>query len=428
MTKNLLPLYSWFEIIGFHPWHAFGVGGTGDLGVTTNCDTLVRRYEWQNSDAVGTKAIEDAIAVAEAKLRQYLGYSVAPHYVTEQLPWPRSSNVWGSDGRWLTVQATEGEVRAVGVETVVAISVAAAVTYSDEDGDGIDDTFTISAASTLTDASQVAVYFSLADRFSGFGTTTALSPRWRLQPVTVAMSGGTITVKGPKQLCVKPIKYEGVVNIGANGLDPALAGNFVTTLDLYQRYTATDGNTVATSQAVVIWETRPSHGWWCCCDGCAAASDPYSGSPLDVAATAQAVARVGIRDQRTGLLMPAAELYDSAGQTWSTSWPLCDAPDRVTLRYLAGYPLGNDGQMQEPFRTIVARLAAAELARPVCGCDAANRELYHWQFDVSQTARGDELFGVSQENLNNPLGTRRGHIQAWKFIQDQQQLRGFVAF
>lgn len=425
---NLLPLYSWFEIIGFHPWHAFGIGGTGDLGVTTNCDTLVRRYEWQNSDAVGTKAIEDAITIAETKLRQYLGYSVAPHYVTEQLPWPRSSNVWGSDGRWLTVQATEGEIRAVGVETVAAISVAAAVTYSDEDGDGIDDTFTISAASTLTDASQVAVYFSSGDRFNGFGTTTALSSRWRLQPITVAISGGTITVKGPKQLCVKPIKYEGVVNIGASGIDPSVAGNFVTTLDLYQRYTATDGDTVATSQAVVIWETRPSHGWWCCCDGCAAASDPYSGAPFDVAATAQAVARVGIRDARTGLITPAAELYDSAGQAWSPSWPLCDAPDRVTLRYLAGYPLGSDGQMQEPFRTIVARLAAAELARPVCGCDAANRELYHWQFDLSQTARGDELFGISQENLNNPLGTRRGHVQAWKFIQDQQQLRGFVAF
>jgi len=75
----------------------------------------------------------------------------------------------------------------------------------------------------------------------------------------------------------------------------------------------------------------------------------------------------------------------------------------------------------------VARLAAAELSRPVCGCDAANRELYHWQFDLSQTARGDELFGISPENLNNPLGTRRGHVQAWKFIMDQQQLTGILA-
>ena len=423
---NLLPIYTWLEILGFHPWHSAGIAGTGDLAITTGCDTLMRRYEWQNSDAAGTKAIEQAIETAEAKLTQYLGYSPAPHYVVETLAWPRIGTPYGADGRWLTMQTTEGEIRAVGVESLTAISVAAIVTYSDEDGDGIQDTFTISAASTLTDASQVAVYFSLADRFNGFGATTAIGDRWRLQPITITISGGTITVKGPKQLCVKPLKYEGVVNIGANGLDPATAANFVTTLDLYQRSTATDGNTVDTSQAVVTWETRPCHGWACCCDGCVAAS--YSGSIADVAATAQAVARVGIRDARRGLITPAAELYDSAGQTWSSN-SCCggEAPDRVTVRYLAGCPLGSDGLMQEPFRTIVARLAAAELARPVCGCDSANRELYYWQFDLSQTARGDELFGISQENLNNPLGTRRGHVQAWKFIQDQQQLTGFLA-
>ena len=112
----------------------------------------------------------------------------------------------------------------------------------------------------------------------------------------------------------------------------------------------------------------PSHGWWCCCDGCTTAS--YSGSIADVAATAQAVARVGIRDARHGLITPAAELYDSAGQTWSASWPVCDTPDRVTVRYLAGWPLGSDGQMQEPFRTLVARMAMAELARPVGGAEA----------------------------------------------------------
>jgi hypothetical protein len=432
---NLLPLYTFFEIIGFHPWHSFGIAGTGDLAVTSGCDTLVRRYEWQNSDAVGTKAIEQAIESAEAKLAQYLNYSVAPHYVVETLPWPqlRDGTVrWppiGSDGRWLTVQTTEGEVRAVGVETLTAIQVAAAVTYSDEDGDGFDDTFTISAASAITDPSLVAVYFSTGDRFNGWGATTALGSRWRLQPITITISGGTITVKGPKQLCVKPIKYEGVINVGANGLDPTpSAGNFVTTLDMYQRYTATDGQTVTTSQAVITWETRPCHGWWCCCDDCVAASTAYSGSPYDPAATAQAVARVGIRDARRGLLAPAEASYDATTGIWSAlDWSVCSQPDRVTVRYLAGFPLGSDGQMQEPFRTVVARLAAAELARPVCGCASANRELYHWQFDLSQTARGDELFGISPENLNNPLGTRRGHVAAWKFIQDQQQLTGFLA-
>jgi hypothetical protein len=99
------------------------------------------------------------------------------------------------------------------------------------------------------------------------------------------------------------------------------------------------------------------------------------------------------------------------------------------VRYLAGSPLASDGQMQEPFRTVVARLAAAELARPICGCDEASRELYRWQFDLARTSgAGDEAYGaISANDLDNPLGTRRGHVFAWRFIRQRQQLRGFLA-
>lgn len=428
VAMNLLPVYTFFELLGFHPWHAMGIAGTGDLAVSTGCDTLVRRYEWQNSDAVGVKAIEDAIEHAETRLREYLGYSVAPRYTSETLAWPAPSlGPWGSDGRWLSLKLREGELRGVGVETLTAISAAAAVTYSDADGDGIEDTFSVTSATSVTDTEQIAVYFSTADRFNGWGSTTDIGDRWRVRPVTVTISAGVVTVRGPKQLCVKPLKYEGVTNIGANGLDPDTAGNFVTTLDIYRRYTETGGNTITTSQAVITWETHPSHGWWCCCSGCSA-SDPYSGSPYDPAATANAVARVGIRNAALGLITPAESSYDSTTGIWSAlDWSVCSMPDRVTVRYLAGYPLGSDGQMQEPYRTMVARMAAAELTRPVCGCDSANRELYRWQFELSQTARGDELFSISPEDLNNPFGTRRGHVYAWKMVRRLQLTTGILA-
>lgn len=420
---NLLPLATWFDMMELHPWHAFGIAGTGDLRADMGCNSLLRRHAWQNSDAAGTRAIEQAIEAAETKLRSYLGFSVAPHYVVESVPWPSS---WPSDGRYQTIKLSEGEVRAVGVETVASISTGASVTYSDADGDGIEDTFTVSAATTITNASEIAVYFSSGDRFNGHGSTTALSPRWRLRPVSVTIAGGVVTVRGAKQLCVKPIKYEGAVNIGANGLDPDTAANFVTTLDIMRRYTASDGTTTTTAQATIAWETRPSHGWWCCC-GCAS-SDPYSGSPYDPAATAQAIARVAIRDGTHGIVAPAESSYDSTTGVWSSlDWAVCGVPDRVTVRYLAGFPLGSDGQMQEPYRTIVARLAAAELARNVCGCEEANREIYRWQFDLSQTARGDELFAISQQNLDNPFGTRRGQVYAWKAVQNLRQLTGFLA-
>lgn len=431
---NLLPLYTWFEIIGFNPFHAFGIAGTGDLRVESGCNTLVRRYEWQNSDAAGHVAIENAIEAAENKLRTWLGFSVAPHYVVETLPWPRLTDLplmrtgpWDVDGRWLSVQLEEGEVRAVGVETLASISTGVAVTYSDVDGDGIEDTFTVTAATTETDTSQIAVYFSSGDRFSGWGATTAIGSRWRLLPVQVSISGGNVTVRGPKQLCVKPVKYEGVTNVGANGLDPATAGNFVTTLDIYRRYTGIDGNTIATSQAVIEWETDPAAGYLCC--GATDVSSAYSGSPYDPAAVAQAVARVGIRNGTRGIVHPAESAYNSTTGIWSSlDWTVCAEPDRVTVRYLAGFPLASDGQMQEPYRTIVARMAAAELDKPICGCDDANRRLAYWQYDLSRTAgANDEQYGTTGEILNCPFGTRRGQVEAWKQVQHLRQLRGIAA-
>jgi hypothetical protein len=98
-------------------------------------------------------------------------------------------------------------------------------------------------------------------------------------------------------------------------------------------------------------------------------------------------------------------------------WSAFREPDRILVRYLAGQPLANQ-QMTEKWQVIVARLAAAELARRICACDEANQELYHWQFDLSRAAgANDEQYSISPPDLDNPLGTRRGQVWAWKQIR-----------
>lgn len=430
----LLPLDTWRSIISFHPTHFWGVAGTATeaLAVDTGCESIVRQYAWQNSDAVGRWEIAEAIEVAESRLREYLGYSVAPRYTYETLPWPQyldlSLSLWGASGaddRRLSVQLPEGYVQAVGVEQLTAIQVAAAVVYSDSDGDGIDDLFTVTAAAPagLTDIKEVALYFAAADRFNGADVTDAIGDPWRIQPVTVTLSGGNVIVKGAKWLLVKPQKYEGFSNVGPNGLEATTAANFATSLDLYWRTTGTNGTTTDTSQAVIIWETPPGD------ECCGAVSTAYSGSPYDPAAVANAIARVGIRDARHGLVLPAESTYDSTTGVWSSlDWTICRPPDRVLIRYLAGYPLDANGQMDQKWRTIVARLAAAELARPICGCTDANRALAHWQFDLARTGgSNDEAYGaVSTEDLDNPFGTRRGAVYAWRQVKHLRQLRGIA--
>lgn len=425
---NLLPLEAWRRLFGYNPWHFWGLSGTvGASALTSNCNAIVPEYEWQDADAAGRASIREAIMSAEAKLTQYLGYAPAPHYVEETHEFPRyaDNGVWrrgfmDSSGRWISVQLRERRVHAVGVEARTAISLAAAVTYSDADGDGLNDTFSISAATTVTDTDQIAVYFAAADRLNSEG----VGERWRIAPVRVSISGGTVTITGPSWLCVKPIKYEGASAGG--GLDITDSANFVTTLAIYRRYTDPTGTTAAAAQAMLTFETDPGDWWgggYCC--GSSAANDDST----DPAAIATAVARVGIRDARNGIVTPAEAAYNSTTGLWAAVSPGCRPPDRVTVRFYAGADL-EGGQMQSELQRVVARLAAAELDRPICACDSTgsgNRALHRWQFDLARTSgANDEAYGaVSAEDLRNPLGTRAGQVHAWKYIVRHAGARGF---
>ena len=84
--------------------------------------------------------------------------------------------------------------------------------------------------------------------------------------------------------------------------------------------------------------------------------------------------------------------------------------------------------MDARFRTPVARLAAAEMARPICACETANRALYEWMFDLSRAGgSNDEQYRTSDDMLTSPFGTRRGHVYAWRFVEDNMLVRGMTA-
>lgn len=426
---NLLPLESWRAIMQFHPWHFWSIADSTSLSTAANgCDTLVRQHAWQNSDAASRDDVARAIAAAENIMADQLGFWPAPVYLSQTRPWPPNSDAWG---RWWNVQLDTGQIQAAGVETRTSIANATAVTYTDTDGDGYMDTFTIGpVATTVTDPKEIALYFATADRFSAGEVSADVGERWRIAPVVVTISGGNVTVRGSAWQLIKPVTYEGVTNAGANGLAPATTlvtpAHYATTVDLYRRWTDPNGTTAATSQGVIIWETRPRYG--CNCDN-ASISSGFAGSIFDPAAVATATARVGIRDAENGVVSLGEATFDSTTGLWSSlNWAICDVPDRALVRVLAGWPLDADGQMARIYQTVVARLAAAELARPICGCTDANRELYRWQFDVARSGgANDEVYGaISQEDLNNPFGTRRGHIAAWKFVSNRLRVQGFL--
>lgn len=434
---TLLALEDFRRVLGWHPHHFWGLSDNVKTPVNTSCDDVLKQYAWQDTDAAGRADIAEAIESAERILRDYLGYDIAPRYREETVAWPRYYDKsrerhapWDAEGRWIATRLPNGGyVQAVGVESLtlvgtVTVAAPAALVFSDRDGDGLYDTFTATMATTQTDPDKLALYFASGDRLDG----ESAGERWRIRPVSVSLSAGTATIRGRLWLLVRPVKYEGIGNAALDPTDLTATGPYAQSLEVYVRTTDPDGETRETSQAVVIWETTPCHGWWCCCDGCAnAVTDPTT-SPRDPAAIAYAIARAGVRDSKLGNLGVGEALRDAATGVWSSrAWGVCREPDRVTLRVLAGYPL-EDGNVARQFQTLTARMAMAELGRPVVACQQANRELHVWQTDLARSAgNNDEVFGfISREDLNNPFGTRRGHVFAWKQVKGLRLLLGMT--
>lgn len=431
-----LPLDTYRAFLGLPPWHFWQFADPpGQNAIVpirdAKCSTVVYEYDWQANDAAGRSSIRHDIVDAEAMLRRYLGYHPAPHYAEGTVDWPRAYEanlVRGYDldatGRRIAVFAPEGYVQALGTEQLTLIGTATVgggtLVYSALFNSNLQDTFTITLAAPagLTDPDEVAVYFASADRFNGDDFSSALGERWRIEPVQISITGGNVVIVGRKWLVGRPILYENPV---AAPLNPQTAGNFVTGLEVYWRTTNTNGTSVTTSQATLIYETNDCGACWgrCCCSSGTTSSDPGT--------TGQVIARAGIRDGYLGEVTPAAAIYD--GTQWLSQWccsaSYCD-PDRVTLRYLAGYPL-EDGQMARQFVPIVSRLTAAEMKRRIVACREYNERLHDLQQDLTLESTQTERYSVAPEDLSNPFGTRRGHVQAWRAAKDLLLRRGIHA-
>ena len=423
----LLPLDTWRAEIGFEPWKFWGLADGTIIVDNSKCSGLVREYSWQGTDAAGRDDLRRAIERAEEELATYLQYRVAPQYIeTEPLPWPRFNDAsmvryrdMDATGRRVAMMAPEFHIQAMGIEQLTLIASATVLlgtlVYTDEFNTGFDDTFTITLPTTATDPDEIAVYFSVADRFDD----TATIDRWRIEPLQISIAGGVVTIVGRRWLVVRPILYQAPT---LNAINPTVAGNFVTSLDVYRRTTNGDGLTVDTCQATLQFESSDCGGW-----GASFCIGPPFGS-TDPGTVGEVIARSGIRDRTLGLITPGAAVFNASTGLWQSAYGCsgCYAePDRVILRYLAGFPLER-GKMAKVWQQVVTMFAAAELKRRICACRDINERLHDLQLDMALQSTETERYQRTEADLGNPFGTRLGHVQAWKKANDHILRRGFA--
>lgn len=435
----LLPLDTFRSFLGAHPWHWWQLAGS--LIPIDGCDDRVFQYAWQDTQRVGRDDIATAIAHAEDIITRDMGFAIAPHFRVEETRYPAyfdhtlmRANPNDAHAHWSSITTKESWVSKVGLEKLELLGTVN-ITLSDADGDGVLDTFTSAALATTLAGVQIdelELYIAAADRING----EPVSPRYRIAPASLTISGGNLVATGSSYLCVKPLMQNSVKSLQ---LDVATTTNYVTTLDVYHHYCDPTGTTVDTCQAVYTWETQPYPYWGAY--GCCGAGNPpnYSPNSLDPAAIATLIARANVRDgDASNFIYSGYAIYDTTLQQWAgASWG-CRPPDRILVRYQAGYPLSGgvytgatlrNGQVNSRLARIACMLAAAELPKPIDACSQANRTLSYWQFDLARSAgANDESYGlITRDMLNCPYGTRRGHVYAWKEMQREEKVLG-IAF
>lgn len=374
------PLDVFRDFIGHDPWHFWGMSDPA-VNPKQGCDALVRERSHMSAEAAGRADIRQAINQGIAKLTRYLGYAPMPHAVrdVDLTPTPSGAPAYplsyrspsaGAGG--LVVQLSEGFVQSIGAPVWTRLG-SAAITMHDDDGDSYPERFTASYVlpSGITSADDLGVFFVAGDRPGG----APLGPASQIAPLGLEIVGTTLEIVGDSWLIVPPLLYQGYQRARVNnGLSPFDAATFAAELDIAQR-------TINPSGAVMVTTLT---GGACCSASTAATTE----SSAEIVNARQGLIRLG-------------------------SWCDCSAPRRVSVRYMAGMPLLNTLPDPDWIDTI-CKIGCAELARRICMCDYPNAPIFEYGQDLADTNQG---MSTAPEDLDNPLGTRRGHIEAWRAIK-----------
>lgn len=392
-----LPLDSLRDFIGYDPFHFWGMADNLLLPVRSpDCNTVVYERAYQGSDRSGRHEIRRAIAQAHAKLASVLRYPVSPTAYTEtdllvqdaalsgsNVGYGAYSGAWGGAAittgrRHLFV--THGHLRALGAQTLTTLGTPAVV-YSDRDGDGVLDTFTVTLASAAY-PSTIRLYPVEADRLA----PGPLVDREIIAPASITTTGATLTITGPAWLMVRPVRYATYPQ-GMN-LNP------IEEPAIYMQTVRVVAVGVDATAAVTV--------------------TGVNGSPCCAATPIGTVIPATILDAQTGLI----------GLDYVCG---CSGATAVSVQYIAGLPLTAAGAIVEPWATVLMKLAIAEMARPICACDTAQAIVNEYAVDLALIDGRITKYQLSPGDLVNPFGTRRGHVEAWRMAQRLGHSRGFIA-
>lgn len=179
-------------------------------------------------------------------------------------------------------------------------------------------------------------------------------------------------------------------------VDGSVDGNFLSLVDVYRVYSNP-------AKQVDFWVTS------CCAGGCASCQYTIQTGCLSVLNS-----RHGYVDLSAGNWNSETGVYDS----------VCVAgySNRARMWYKAGLRSHRIDQA-------VSLLALTMLDRPICTCSSLEHITKWWATDLALRAAGSsrsesyQLSGTGRRGqLDNPFGTTRAALQAWRIVNDARIL------
>jgi hypothetical protein len=131
---------------------------------------------------------------------------------------------------------------------------------------------------------------------------------------------------------------------------------------------------------------------------------------------------------------PIPAVYDTdSGQWVEQTWVDCRAADQVKFWYYAG-DISKEylaGRTTDPldiyWAEAITWMAVARLPRALCSCGTTEKEVAMYRRDLRITEPDGLGAVLSESDLDNPFGTRRGEVRAWKRVSRLARHRAKVA-
>lgn len=390
-TRTMIPLHRAAAVLGINPYH-FSQIYTAQHQIHPSCDDDWYQYNWQRAGKISREALAMALRQAEDMLADYLHWTPIPLWHTEEVKlskYYRTERISYYNAELMAKSLTTrwGFVTETGRKTSSYIDTPATV-LSDEDGDGYDETVTITFATTVTTEDELRVYYP--DKGG--------DEHFEIRPLSnISISAGTATITFPRYL----IPLEELIILPSTDDDPHIfidgdvASNFLDEVDVYRVYTDT-------SQQITYYY------------------DPYANCSTVPCDQDTDTGCLFIRNSRLGILGYSRADYNEDTEAFESK-TFSAPPQKALIYYRAGkqddtvdYP---NLQMNPMLERMIVYFSLSFLDTELCGCSNTKNIWQHQTRDLSVSTR-DQQYVVPWGDLGNPFGTTYAAMRLWKYVQN----------